>query len=227
MGELAQQHQADLAHHVRQARTWLDQANQGTHTVALSYAALELRYAIERLAVHYWRILLNRALTNEELDRVGQFKFVEHQIYDLAGHQREIDGHFEFGRIYLGALQIDVPMQTPQINALSRHWHDCSEVCHIGWTLASSAQELQATTFAGLVEIADLLARHAASLSWLMFHEPALLALRDRFIAGQADANDVVEHMRSGGVWARVEYPDGRPPQFIGVPIPPEGNRQA
>jgi hypothetical protein len=74
-------------------------SGQGANPVALSYAAFEFRLAIERLGIHYWGELLSRPL--EEKDIRSSFKKIEKRIYALAGHQKEIDGHFEFMRVVL------------------------------------------------------------------------------------------------------------------------------
>lgn len=102
MPDVSTKHSPELAHHVRQGIAWLSASAEGENTAALSYAAFELRFAIERLAVHYWRALLNRTPEEKDLRDIESFKRVERRIYELAGHQREIDGHFEFMRICLG-----------------------------------------------------------------------------------------------------------------------------
>src|SRR5512135_1231363 len=99
MADLSTQHNLDLAHHVRQGVTWLSMSSEGENTAALSYAAFELRFAIERLGVHYWAALLNRKPEEQDLRDIESFKRVERRIYELAGHQKEIDDHFEFMRI--------------------------------------------------------------------------------------------------------------------------------
>ena len=70
-------HLTALPHHVQQAEGWLQKSDCGSKTAAISYAALELRYAIERLAVYYWVSLLNRPLTPTEAERLGTYKKLE------------------------------------------------------------------------------------------------------------------------------------------------------
>lgn len=111
MADVSTQHNPDLAHHVRQGIAWLSASAEGENTAALSYAAFELRFAIERLAVHYWRALLNRKPEEQDFRDIESFKRVERRIYALAGHQREIDAHFEFMRIVFGAMKIDAPLK--------------------------------------------------------------------------------------------------------------------
>ena len=109
MADLRTHHQTELGHHVLQGQTWLTESAEGENTAALSYAALELRFAAERLAVHYWRALLGRRPVEVELRDIASFKRIENRIYELAGHQKEIDGHFEFMRVILSAMKIDIP----------------------------------------------------------------------------------------------------------------------
>lgn len=216
-------HEPGLAHHVNQGRAWLDASSEGKNTASLSYAALELRFAIERLAIHYWASLLNRRPDAEEWSSVGSFKRLERKIYELGGHQRQIDGHFRFMRTMLVAMNIEVPLVTPSIVNLSRHWSTCSEYCHIKWPLASTLPELRLEAHAALLEVVTDLEPHASSAGWPLIHDQALLHLRDRFIDGQATEEDVKQHLEATGAWARVEYPDGREPHFVGEAIPPKG----
>ena len=105
----------DLKHHVTQGSTWLAQSSGGANTVALSYAAFEFRLAIERLGVHYWSDLLSRPLEDEDIRGLPSFKRIENRIYELGGHQKDIDGHFEFMRVVLRILKIDRTIATPKL----------------------------------------------------------------------------------------------------------------
>jgi len=58
MPDVSIQHHPDLMHHVRQGETWLSVSAEGENSAALSYAAFELRFAVERIAIHYWAALL-------------------------------------------------------------------------------------------------------------------------------------------------------------------------
>ena len=125
-----------LVHHVAQGSEWLAQADRGVNTVALSYAAFEFRLAIERLGVLYWAQLLDRPLEEQEIR--SSFKRAEQAIYRLAGHQKEIEGPFAFIRVVFRALKIDREIVTPRLGQLSKYWHQCSELCHIGWSFNSA-----------------------------------------------------------------------------------------
>ena len=219
--DIAVSHQPDLLHHVNQAASWLTASDSGDKTAALSYAAFELRYAVERLAVHYWSELLGRQFEERELRDIGSFKTVEHRIYELGGHQSEINGHFEFMRVMLVHLQIADVIATPNIGALSRYWHRCSEICHIAWVLGSGAPELRTEAFRFLSDVLGSLREQLqGACGWPSIREPALLELRNRFVAGDATAADIRAHLAQTGVWARVEHHDGRM-EFTGEAIPP------
>lgn len=221
---IATKHSPALSHHIDQALGWLEQSAQGEHTSAQSYAALELRYGIERIAIHYWYALLGRPLNDGDLRDIASFKTLEGRIYELAGHQRQIESHFQFMRVFLSELKIEVPLETPKIGQLSSAWHDCSEVCHVGWPMASDAEGVATATYARLREIADILQGYVASLGWPVLNDPSIVKLRDSFVLGQATADDIRNYMRKVGVWAKVDYPDGKPSHFIGEAVPPEGS---
>ena len=223
MADISTHHKPDLAHHIRQV-AWLSASAEGEDTAALSYAAFELRFAIERLAVHYWRVLLNRKPAEQDLRDIESFKRIKGRIYELAGHQKEIDGHFEFTRVVLRAMKIDATLHNPQIGRLSSHWHECSELCHIGWPLACSVPEERRRAFTNLTEISGSLSAHVSSLGWPVLQDSAFAELRNRFIAGDASSEDVLAHIQRTGLWARAEFPDGRAAQFVGEPVAPSAS---
>lgn len=221
MGGVSTYHTSELDHHLRQGVAWLAESAGGNNTAALSYAALELRFAVERLAVHYWRTLLDRKLEEHDLRDLGSFKRIEQRIYELAGHQKQINGQFEFMRIILGAMNIDMSFQTPKIGELSSHWHTCSELCHIAWPLSSGVPELKIAAFKSLTAVSQSISEHVNSIGWPTIQDPAFSELRKQFIAGEVSPDDVLAHVRKIGVWASAEFPDGRPAQFVGDPIAP------
>lgn len=221
MPVVSNHHQPDLAHHVRQGTAWLASSNDGENTAALSYAAFELRFAVERLAIHYWSALLNQRIEEKDLRVIESFKRVERRIYELAGYQPEIDGHFEFMRVVLGAMKIDMPLHTPKIGTLSNYWSKCSELCHIAWPLSCSVPEIRNAAFITLTEIAESLSMHVQSLGWPVLKDAAFAELRNRFIAGEVTADNVLAHVQRTGLWAKAVFKDGREPQFVGEPVPP------
>lgn len=214
-------HQPDLSHHVRQGVAWLSVSEKGERTAALSYAAFELRVAVERIAIHYWAALLDRKLEEQDLRDIKSFKRVERRINELGGHQLEIDRHFSFMRIVLQSMKIDTPLHAPNIGLLSKHWHDCSELCHIAWPLSCASPEVRTAAFSSLTGIADTLSVYVQNLGWPILKDAAFADLRNRFTAGDATQDDVLAYLKNTGVWARAEFTDGRKPQFVGEPVPP------
>jgi hypothetical protein len=218
-------HEPALAHHVEQGIAWISASADGENTAALSYAALELRYAIERISLHYWA-LLHRQPEDRDLRDIESFKRMERRIYDLAGNQKEIERHFQFMRVTLRALKIEKQLNTPNISRLSNYWDRCSELCHISWPFfGSSEPELRKQALSNLTEISDALTQDVTSLDWPLVHDAAFTELRDQFVAGSATAEDVQAHFERTGLWARVVYPDGRPAHFVGTAVPPRASK--
>lgn len=220
MTELSLAHKNDLAHHIRQGGFWLTESAQGENTAALSYAALEFRFAIERLAVHYWANLLDRKPESDDFKDIESFKRVERRIYELAGHQKEINEHFAFMRIVLGALKIEGSLHAPQLGKLSKYWHDCSELCHISWPLSCSVLEVRQNAFTSLQGVAEALPPHAESMGWPVIRDPAFGTLRDKFVSGRAKESEILSYVKKTGLWAQLTLPDGTE-QFIGEPVIP------
>jgi len=219
-------HTPDLSHHLKQGLAWLSVSEEGENTTAISYAGLELRFAIERLAIHYWIALLDRKLEAHDIHDIGSFKRIENRIYELGGHQKEIDDHFEFMRIVHGALKIDGSFSTPHMGKLSKYWHACSEYCHIAWPLSCSLQEARNDAFENLTEIATDLTANIRSLGWPILKDVAFVELRNNYINGEISSDDVLKYLKKIGVWAVVKPSGEAPAQFVGTPIPPDSNTE-
>ncbi len=222
-------HVPALQHHVQQAEGWLTKSDKGTKTAALSYAALELRYAIERLAVYYWASLLNRQLTRDEAESLGTYKTLERRIYDLAGNQRIIDGQFAFLRAVLRVMKVTDQLPTPNLGRLSRHWHACSEICHVAWPLSCSVDAYREEVFRDLTMVHKELVPLVSSnfIGWPAIHDTAFAELRDRFVLGDATEADIQAYADEHGLWARLHDADGKPMRFIGEAVPPKGHAGA
>lgn len=211
-----------LNHHVSQGSAWLVASAEGANTAALAYAAFELRLAIERIGLQYWMDLLGPSIQTSDFKDLRSFKAIENRIYELAGHQQEINGHFRFARVLLQHLKIDSPLPTPRLGELSKRWHECSELCHIAWTLAATHRPMTIEAHQALREIEALVKEHVGGLIWPSITDPELLALRSRFISGNADENDVLNYLKKTGSYAVYKPNDGSPATFVGKAIPPE-----
>lgn len=222
MPPLSLQRKPALNYHYEEGRAWLENSAVGANTTALSYAAFEFRLAIERIGLQYWNALIPDGLEVNDLREARSFKRIENRIYQLAGHQKEIDMRFEFGRIVLALLKIDLLLVTPNLRQLSRFWHECSEVCHVAWSLASLNREFAKKSYEALEAICEFLREQVNGLlTWGTVVDSPFRELEAKFVAGQATAEDVRRHLEERGVWARIEYNDGRPSAFIGEAIPP------
>jgi hypothetical protein len=200
---------------------WLEESAGSKNCAAISYAAVELRFAIERLAIHYWSALLNRDVEEHDLRDIRSFKSVERRIYELGGHQKEINGHFEFTRVVFAALQIDPPCETPKMGEIANRWHTCSEYCHIAWPLASVSPVVQSAAFADLTEVANFLLPYVESFGWPVLKDNALLDLRDGFVSGTVSTQDVLEHIKKIGLYAVEKPASGAAAKFLGTAVPP------
>ncbi len=221
MPEVRQQHFPYLMHHVEQGMAWLGLTEGGTKTAAQSYAALEFRLAIERLAIHYWAILLGRRPNDADLKTMESFKAIERAIYSLAGHQTQIDGHFSFMRIMVDLIGAKISMHTPNIGQLSKYWHACSDMCHVTWVLGSALPEVQVDADRTLSEVGKMLTEHMQTASfWPSITHPPIVELRDRFIRGEISEGFVRETLAKDGLWAEIEHHDGQV-QFVGKAGPP------
>ncbi len=216
----------DIYHHITQGSTWLQKSAHGMNTAILAYAAFELRLAIERLAIHYWVQLLGRKLEEKDLSVMESFKRVENQIYELAGHQKEINKTVDFMNVVMETLEIPIDLQPPNIGLLSNSWRTCSQFCHISWTLHSTnAPEIQQNSFKQLQNIRDSLQFQAESITrWPRIRDPDFDNLRKRYIAGEAGSNDIREFLCTRGSWARYEPTNGDKKKFTGRAIPPKSN---
>ena len=201
-----------LNYHVEEGAAWLAASDAGSRSTMLAYAAFELRLALERLMLEYLVRIEGNQLTADSLKLLSSIKRVENRIYELEGHQREIDRKFEVFEILFDMLQVPFMLAKPQFGDLSRYGHECSDLCHVTWTLygASNDQKILADAFRRLSEIHAYLKTHTGQLvTWPAFAEPAAQQLERRHIAGDASADDVRAHFRKRGVWAATTRPDG------------------
>jgi hypothetical protein len=176
-----------LGHHVEQGCAWLAESAGGANTAALSYAAFEFRLAIERLGVHYWLELLARPLEEKDLRDIHSFTRIENRLYELGGHQKEINGHFAFMRTVLHLLKIERKLPTPNLGKLSSYWHKCSELCHIGGSLASSDTQLVRAFVSDLKEIESALVEQVSGLvGWPKIADDDFRQLSADFTAARA-----------------------------------------
>jgi hypothetical protein len=220
---LSSQRNPSLNYHYEEGKAWLGHCNAGISTTALSYAAFEFRLAIERIVLQYWYALSPGGIEEKDLKDIRSYKSIENRIYQLAGHQKQIDARFEFAHIVLEALKIDWPIITPNLSRFSSYWHQCSELCHVAWTLVSENEKLVQEVYSTLQEISQFLEVYINGVvNWMRVEEMPFREVEEKFITGIATADDIRKYLAEKGAWARVEYADARPPHFIGEAIPPK-----
>jgi hypothetical protein len=222
MPQLSLSHTSTLAHHVAQADAWLALADAGNNTAPVGYAALELRFAVERLAVHYWAGLVAGTEDEKELMDIGPFNKIESRIYELAGHQKKIDRGFEFAETLCAMIGVTLPPGRPNMPTLRRHWHSCSEMCHIGWALSCVTPSVGRDSYETLRKAKEDIAQMVAGIGGLpRMDSPKLHKLQRDFINGQANADDIRAYVAEEGLHAQYTPPGGGQPIPMGTSIPP------
>lgn len=221
MTQLTLQQSPALEHHVKQASAWLVASDTGRNSVPLAYAAFELRFAIERLAVHYWAGLVVGTEAEAELMNIGAFKSIEGRIYELAGHQREINRSIDFIELMCGMVGINLPIGRPNLPVLKKHWHSCSEMCHIGWALACIAPEVRIQSHAVLVKVAaDLEEMLNGMLGLPKIHDAATKEIERAFVAGTITADEAKRQLAKRGLCAELTPKPGDDPISMGTDVP-------
>lgn len=214
--------QAAIGYHLAEGEAWLAASNNGEHTTPLAYAAFELRLEIERVALEL--LARMQQLTADDWDTLQSFGRMEARIYQLEGHQRHLDRKIAFSNIMLEALQVPWRLQPINLGELRRAWHECSELCHITWSLIAAtraADSARQELFDGLSKVQAMLRSIVdRGIAWPRLEDPSFLELQERFINEQATKDEVLEWFGSHGLWARTVWPDGTA-DFTGISIPP------
>ena len=212
----------NIWHHLVQSAVWLSTSAEGVNTTFLSYAAFELRLATERLALQYWSSLHTDGVEGKDFNDIKKFERIERRIYELGGNQKEINGLFAFNAIMFEMLELN-PCLTPNIGRLKRHWHDCSELCHVAWTVQANDTHIQVEKYNLLVSIHEELQKFTEGLiGWPEIRDATFCSLKDRFVAGHASEDEVRAYLKKIGLWAKYMPNDGGPPSFAGKAVPPE-----
>ena len=221
--EIQMAHVQTREHHVKQGDVWLAASDGGLKTAAISYAALEFRYAIERLAVQYLEILHLHG-TGVTFGDTWKFDVVRRRIIEVAGHEGKINLQFEFMRIVLREMRIDQVLHSPQLGLLQSKWHECSAYCHVAWPLDSSVPEMRQQAFGRLTYTSAVIWQHVNSLDWPRLIDKNIVELRDRFADGSATELDVQTYIRRTGVYATHMPLGGGSTEFIGTAVPPDSH---
>lgn len=216
----------DVSHHYTRGCDWLLHAERSQAPHELNYAGLEFRLAIERLLSEYLYRVRGDRLDLSDFDRLHSAKRVERLIYELAGHQRIINGKIAFMQVLFDALQIRQKIATPEVGKLAGWWQSCSDYCHIVFTIAAASLPSAITdALSALGEVrAGLKPYYEQIRTWPRIADPAFRELESSFIEGRADRSEILAHLKRSGVYAILEAKDGSK-SFIGTAMAPDGGK--
>lgn len=216
-----------IGYHCAEAEAWLAASNSGVNTTPLAYAAFELRLEIERIAVEMLVRIRGDRLFPEDLRSIASFKRLEDRIYELAGNQQLIDRKVAFINMMLAALQLEQRMQRINVGELKEAWHDCSQLCHIEWSLLVDSPMAVAVGEEAFGIISKIQLRVRAivdgGVSWFRVADASFADLQERYVRGDIDEANVIVWFAERGLWSTITDPDGSS-RVVGVPIAPQGS---
>lgn len=206
--------------HLRVGTDWLEASGNGRNANALVYCAFEYRFALERIGLElFLAIKSGETLKEADLRVVNKLKNIQGRVYRLVGNQREIDLHIEYINILLEALGQPFEIAKVDLGKAMRHWHQCSEVCHMQISAEHSWQDaaFRQSVYDELVEVKEFLRVILSTnlLTWAKAADGLGRELRDSYVQGRAAKDDILQKLREIGVWARVIDADGNVQQDI------------
>ena len=212
-----------LLTHLAAARNWIIAAEQDGDVAKIRYAALDLRLAIERFAAELLARIRNVNLDALDYRSLSGFKKTERRIAALAGNPDVIRRTYAFQQIILDMMNLGIRLTVPDMNLLSKHWHRCSEVLHIGWALSIEVSEAKsvALTLRELSDVGSSLVQMSEGLLvWPAIADVDFERLKQQFLSGEVRDEETRNCLRERGLWASVVTPDGER-TVIGSPVPP------
>lgn len=209
-------------YHFEEGRAWLSQSRRGKRCTALAYAAFEFRLALERVTFQYWYTSQGETVENI-FQRAKSFKGMQRDLF-IDANQQIVDRGFEFIRIVLELLGLqDRKIMTPKFKTFERYWQQCSQLCHINWTIIPKNRDLRKRTFSNLEEIESFLRTQLEGISsWPNIKDDNFRILGDRFVRGEIGKDEISGYFRKTGLYAVMKYSDSRQNEFVGIPIEPE-----
>ena len=167
------------------------------------------------------------SLFPEDLRSIASFKRLEDRIYELAGNQQLIDRKVAFINMMLAALQLEQRMQRINVGELKEAWHDCSQLCHIEWSLLVDSPMAVAVGEEAFGIISKIQLRVRAivdgGVSWFRVADASFADLQERYVRGDIDEANVMVWFAERGLWSTITDPDGSS-RVVGVPIAPQGS---
>lgn len=219
MPPLSMKRRPESNYHLAEGKAWLSQAAGGANTTAIAYAAFEFRLQIERIGFQHW-FVLSPDIAEENFANLHSFKNIENRIYQLSGNQKKINKRYEYSQIISKLLGLEHNITPPKLGQLSRYWQECSDYCHIAWSLVSDNPEFTKEAYKFLVKAAEFLEEQTKALEMIP-SLPSLGEIEKKFIDEEITSEELREHLKGIGLWAKVEYDDDRPSHFIGKAVPP------
>jgi len=213
----------NIDYHYFEGKKWLSKSHNGERSTALAYAAFEFRLALERIIFQYWYILKSDDIKDKDINDIRSFKTMQNRIYEISGYQKIINKKFEFARIPLEMLKIKPTLITPDFGKMHKNWSDCSELCHLGWTLVADDKKIVKEQYITLTNISIFLTDCINGLvSWVKIKDQAHKELEEQFVNEEISTDQVREKLRKKGLWARTEFENNaQPNEFIGEAVPP------
>ena len=213
---------SQIGYHVAEAEAWLDACENGARTTLLAYAAFELRLEIERIAIELLARIRGDQLLAEDYAAIRSFDRMERRIYDLEGHQLELDRKVAFSNVLLEQLKVETRIQAINLGRLRRSWHESSELCHVSWSLLADSpnqEAIIADKYRAMSEIRQFVrAIIDKGIGWPRIADPTFADLQERYATGTANDDDVRAWTRERGIYA-TESKSGVT-EFVGTPVP-------
>ncbi len=90
----------------------------------MAYAGFEFRWRLERIAFELLLGLEGGGSPEQLLEASRSFKRLEKKIYELGGHQRELDRKIAFMNVVLRGAGAQFQLATVNVGKLSSLWHE-------------------------------------------------------------------------------------------------------
>jgi hypothetical protein len=214
--------QSDIGYHLAEAEAWLTASDSGRRTTPLAYAAFELRLETERVAFELLTRIRGDQLVPEDF-RGLRFGRMERRIYELEGHQRVLDRKVAFHNILLNAVQMPLRLHSVNLGKLRKGWETCSALCHITFSLAAAIpdSDVGEVAFREVTEVQRFVRSVVdAGITWPRVAHSGFAELQSKYVREEIGDSDVLEWVKTHGLWGKTEHPDGRM-EAVGIAIPP------
>ena len=196
--------------HFLQGEEWLNFCEQGQLSRPLSYAGFEFRLALERLAIELLLRIRNGKFESEDQKYLHKVDNINNRIREIAGNQLEIDRKVDFMNLVMAKARIPFRIAKINLGQLAKHWHSCSDLCHISWTVVSKDTNFRESAYQMLVQTHEFLANtYKSVVTWFDLQEKLFVDLQTAFVSGEIGVDEVEQKLDETGVWGLYIAPDG------------------